>query len=387
VNHTPVHDSTAAPAGRVARYRSLDSLRGFGALLVVVHHLARSLPEALQERWRIIALPLLMGGRFAVMLFFVLSGFVLALPYFTGVKVAYLPYLVRRFFRLYPPFAFAVLVSALLCFLLGGQLLPAFSSWLSDPWSTPVTSRVVAAHLLTVGIKDYSISLDTPIWSVIVEMRVSLLFPLLVWYTRRLGWPGIAVAVVAAFACAKAQAAIGESTAYVVADSTVGALLLTGRYLVLFLLGVILAARLNWVKTTVDRLSPKLHAIVFILMVFTWLTLAYERVMDAHRGYVDIFFGVFTMYLIGLCVTYQTLSARLSGRISQWLGNISYSLYLIHMPALMAVVYLMHRRASLLEMLAVAFPATLVAGHVMHYLIERPSMALGRKLSEPTIRK
>jgi peptidoglycan/LPS O-acetylase OafA/YrhL len=83
---------------------------------------------------RYIDLPLLMGGRFAVMLFFVLSGFVLALPYFAGTSAAYGPYLVRRFCRLYPPFAFAVLVSALLCYLLGGVALPGLSDWLTEAW-------------------------------------------------------------------------------------------------------------------------------------------------------------------------------------------------------------------------------------------------------------
>src|ERR1035438_6360232 len=97
-----------------ARFKSLDALRGLAALVVVFHHLMLSLPDALRDDLRYIDLPLLMGGRFAVMLFFVLSGFVLALPYFAGTNSAYSPYLVRRFCRLYPPFAFAVLVSALL---------------------------------------------------------------------------------------------------------------------------------------------------------------------------------------------------------------------------------------------------------------------------------
>jgi peptidoglycan/LPS O-acetylase OafA/YrhL len=366
-----------------ARFKGLDSLRGLAALVVVLHHLMLSLPDGLRDDLRYIALPLNMGGRFAVILFFVLSGFVLALPYFAGTNSAYAPYLVRRFCRLYPPFAFAVLVSALLCHLLGGPSLPMVSDWLKQPWSSPVTSVVVVSHLLMVGIGwDRSIGLDGSIWSLIIEMRVSIMFPLLVLYVRRFGWSGVAAALVASFVCTNARVALGEVNA-LVAESPIGALLLTGHFVALFLLGVIVAARLDQIKELFCRVSPKLHGVVFIGMVFIWMMLAYYmKERTAHLGgYADVFCGVFTMYLIGLCVTFPKVSAKLSGRVCLWLGDISYSLYLIHLPVLLAVVYLLNGRMSLGGMFAVAFPAMLLAGHVMHHLIELPSMKLGRKLA------
>jgi peptidoglycan/LPS O-acetylase OafA/YrhL len=174
------------------RFRSLDSLRGIAAVIVVLHHLMLAVPEASQGHFRLLDLPLSLGGRFAVMLFFVLSGFVLALPYFADKHLAYGRYLVRRFCRLYPPFAFAVLISAFLCWSLGGKSLPMVSSWLNDPWSNAVTTSVVMSHLLMEGIgKSQSIDLDSPIWSLIIEMRVSFVFPLLVDYVRRFEWPGV----------------------------------------------------------------------------------------------------------------------------------------------------------------------------------------------------
>ena len=64
------------------RFRSLDAFRGLAALIVVVHHVMLSVPEGLRGPLGFMESPLGMGGRFAVMLFFVLSGFVLSLPYF-----------------------------------------------------------------------------------------------------------------------------------------------------------------------------------------------------------------------------------------------------------------------------------------------------------------
>lgn len=365
------------------RFRSLDAFRGLAALIVVVHHVILSLPDGIRGQLSFIELPFGMGGRFAVMLFFVLSGFVLSLPYFAGKNLAYGPYLVRRFSRLYPPFAFAVLISALLCWLLGGAVVPIASSWLNDPWSKTPTVGVVVSHLLMEGIGvRQSISLDGPIWSIIIEMRVSLIFPLLVLYVRRFGLAGVAVALVFAFVCAKAQTALGENTAGLVGESLAGTLLLTGRYIVMFLLGVMLAARLDRIKERFLQAPPMLHAMIFGGMVFIWMVLTYTQAMAPHRGYVDVFSGVFTLYLITSCVAFPKVSAMLSGRVCLWLGDISYSLYLIHLPVLMSMFFLLYGHVSLIWIIALSFPAMLIAGHLMHYWIERPSMNLGRMLAQ-----
>jgi peptidoglycan/LPS O-acetylase OafA/YrhL len=364
------------------RFRSVDALRGLAALVVVVHHLIGSLPGGIRGQLGFLESAFGMGGRFAVMLFFVLSGFVLSLPYFAGKNLAYGPYLLRRFCRLYPPFAFAVLISALLCWLLGGPLLPIASSWLNDPWSEPPTVGVVMSHLLMTGIGErQSISLDGPIWSLIIEMRVSLIFPLLVLYTRRFGLAGVAVSLVAAFVCAKCQSALGENTAALVGESLAGTLLFTGRFIFMFLLGVMLAARLDRIREMFLKAPPMLHAMFFGGIVSIWMVLAYTKAMAPHLGYVDVFSGVFTLYLIISCVAFPKVSAMLSGRVCLWLGDISYSLYLIHLPVLMSMFYLLYRHVSLTWIIALSFPAMLIAGHVMHQWIEQPSMNLGRNLA------
>jgi peptidoglycan/LPS O-acetylase OafA/YrhL len=275
-----------------------------------------------------------------------------------------------------------VLISGLLCWLLGGPVLPIASSWLNDAWSKPLTAGVVMSHLLMEGIgQPQSIDLDGPIWSLIIEMRVSLIFPLLVLYIKRFGWAGVAVALFASFICSKSQAALGEVTDGLVGESLAGALLLTGRYVALFLLGVVMAARLERIKAMCLRISPNLHATVLGGMVCVWMMLAYTKAIGPHRGLVDVFSGVFTMYLIALCVAFPKVSNKLSGRACLWLGDISYSLYLIHMPVLMSVFYLLSGRIPVIGIIAVALPAMLLAGHLMHYLIERPSMKFGRKLT------
>jgi peptidoglycan/LPS O-acetylase OafA/YrhL len=357
-------------------------LRGIAALIVVVHHLALAVPEAARDALPSVSSPFILSGRFCVMVFFVLSGFVLALPYVDHDRVSYGPYLVRRFCRIYIPFAFAVLVSGVCCALIGGPYMPMFSTWLNGFWAAPVTGQLIAQQLMVTGIDGpRSISLDPPIWSLIIEMRISILFPLLVLCVRRFGWASIVAALVLAYGCGKLQIAIGEKTAAGVPESVTGTFLFTGRYVVLFLLGVIMAARLKGMKELTRSLSPTRHAAALAVLIAVWFVLAYKDFEVSHSGAVDVFCGVFAMYLIALCVTFPKLSLRLSGPVWLWLGDVSYSLYLIHMPVMLTLFYLLNRDVSMRVMIALAVPASLLAAHVMQRVIERPSMTLGRKLS------
>ena len=61
-------------------------------------------------------LRLLVDGEAAVILFFVLSGYVLALPFIAGTQLTYGRYLVKRICRIWLPFAAAILLAAALSY-------------------------------------------------------------------------------------------------------------------------------------------------------------------------------------------------------------------------------------------------------------------------------
>src|SRR5215831_9998315 len=84
-------------------------------------------------------LRLLWTGYEAVILFFVLSGFVLTLQLEpqNGRSSAprYLRYLIRRLTRLYLPYALVMSVAVVLCALLGGSSIAELSDWFNMEWS------------------------------------------------------------------------------------------------------------------------------------------------------------------------------------------------------------------------------------------------------------
>jgi len=367
-----------APAN--TRFRALDSLRGLAALVVVFTHIYNVVPIPLHQAHPYLDLPLAVlsaAGQFSVIIFFVLSGFVLSLPYWNAKNQSYTSYMTRRFFRLYLPYAFAVLVAAFLC------------EALTDPasrlgWLLPVSPQIVREHLLMTGVGRESTVLDGPLWTLIIEMRVSLIFPLLFLAVRRFGWAAIILGVIGAFACCKLNALHGAQgeTAIHFGNDALGALLLTGRYIPAFMFGIFVAGYLEPVRRIQASLPMALHAAICAGIVAIHILLFNRNLQD--HGYGGILYGIMAVYLVASCATFAGLARRLSGRLFLWLGDISYSLYLIHVPVLYAVINVLHAGSNVGYGMAIAaaVPAILLSAHFMHLLVERPSVWLGRKLAE-----
>ncbi|KQT46809.1 hypothetical protein ASG52_14005 [Methylobacterium sp. Leaf456] len=169
------------------RLSQLDALRGVAALSVVLGHLYLAYNGS-EAGWVYrTALSPFVSGTMAVVLFFVLSGFVLSLPYAAGRGRSYPAFAVGRLIRLYPPVIVFVLISAAIGYLIHGQPSPDGLRRAFRMWDEQVSWLNVAAHLLALGFPADSIRLNPPIWSLIVEIRASLAFPLLFLIVVRFG--------------------------------------------------------------------------------------------------------------------------------------------------------------------------------------------------------
>ena len=146
------------------RYNELDSLRGLAAVTVVFGHLEALVFDAPivagsgWTHWRHILellnrtpLTVIMSGGSAVRFFFVLSGFVLMLPYLRHKENPYAPYLVKRICRIYLPYLAAVAIAVLGNAMLGGHPLPGFGGSATETWSVPVSAKVVLQHIVMLG--------------------------------------------------------------------------------------------------------------------------------------------------------------------------------------------------------------------------------------------
>lgn len=359
------------------RINTLDSLRGIAAFCVVLNHFYYSVPESLRATfWFIDHTPLyvLVAGRFATLLFFVLSGFVLALYYRREDKPPYSEYLIRRFCRIYLPFAASILLAFGLSHLLAGYPLQGGSDFVNSMWAEPVNGPVLATHLMMTGVHASSIRLNTVMWSLIYELRISLLFPLLVWFVFRFRIPGVITAVVAGCVAIRLYSLTGQMSA-LYAENALGSLLLTLRYIPAFCIGILIMVKKEAVMRLMQALPPYAHALGLMLSVAVIVGLK-------KINYADAAYALVGAYFICLCLASARTQRLLALSPLEWLGRVSFSLYLVHMPVLLGMHYLLAGQ-SLWLILACALPAILISAEVMYRLAELPSIRLGKRLSQP----
>src|ERR1700730_7544565 len=180
---SPIHEPEATPQTLATQDRGrlpeLDALRGLAALTVVFHHLECLLRPSHESAGmlrnaflnllhghgfhafaqaigpiRLLDLTpiyLVVAGHEPVVLFFVLSGFVLALPFYRGRALSYRAFVAKRIFRIYIPYVVAILFAIFLNATLSRGGIPTLNEWFNQTWRLPVTGSEVGRHFLFLG--------------------------------------------------------------------------------------------------------------------------------------------------------------------------------------------------------------------------------------------
>jgi len=349
-----------APASRVA---GLDGLRGLAALFVVVNHVfLRAFPG-----YPVDAAPLWAAwciyGRFAVVVFIVLSGFSLALsPARHGWRLDGLSKFARRRARRILPAYWAALVFSLVI------------AWVVMP---PPGQRVPGAPTVLVnGLLLQNLihvpSPDRSFWSIAVEVQLYLAFPLLLLLVRRAGAAAmlatVTVLVLAVGIVAPHVAWLDWHTLQSPPD--LAALFACG----IVAGGIATASRrtraLPWHWLALVAAAPVLATIAWRGSVWTLDDLLW----------IDLALGPAIACLLAALATGRpaALVRLLETRPVRNLGASSYSLYLTHGPIVViaydeVVAGRVHAGVpAFLVTLAVAVPATVVFAHGFAAVFERP---------------
>jgi peptidoglycan/LPS O-acetylase OafA/YrhL len=365
---------------RQPRYLELDSLRGLAALIVVLHHLRLLWETDTQPTSAVLNFFLGLVGPFgteSVMLFFVLSGFVLSLPAVEGRPQPYVTFLIRRIFRIYVPYLAALLVAVSGAFWLHGIV--TRSTWFHEFWAEPVSWHAVGQHVLFLGV--YNVYLfDPPIWSLVHEMRISIIFPLLCGLVLRFKsrWSLAIVAglTITAIMIEKRPLQIVP----LIADSF--------QYAGLFVLGIFLArerGRLEaWFRGQRRLVKVLIGTASLWLFLFAGQAVAGPPSHFLHHSRVYVAQLVTAFGAGGLMIV--SINSAFLKRILSWqpihfLGEISYSLYLWHFIVLLFCVHLLYGKTPLWGILCLTLVLSIPVSWCSYLWIEKPSMNLGRRLS------
>jgi peptidoglycan/LPS O-acetylase OafA/YrhL len=354
------------------RESSLDALRGFAAVAVVIAHTTIVGLYNVEPYWTYLKwspLRVFWSGHQAVILFFVLSGFALSRMLESIKGESYFSYLSSRIVRLYPPYLASVIVAALAYWLLLKLGFNWEKGWLN--LSKPVLDQeVLINHLLMIGSFDTN-SINPPIWSLVHEMRLSIVFPLILAATVRWGWKALMVAV-------SSSLFIGALTLHGKPDGLSWwhlSLLSTVHYGTFFLLGAFLSRKSPLIVKYLVGLSNKARGVLWLSYLLLYAYPFDNPWTFGQRIFGDIFIGIGSAGLIGLALSSNTVFLSKYG---QSLGKISYSLYLNHNLALSLSIIIFYMAIPEMGVWLVTFCLAFLLAYLMGHLVEQPAQKLSR---------
>jgi peptidoglycan/LPS O-acetylase OafA/YrhL len=360
---------------------ALTGLRGAAALWVAAYHLL--LPAGF-----VTGRPAAMLGRgyLAVDLFFVLSGFVMALRYGQHFAAGlsgpvFGRFLWRRLARLYPLYGL-ILVTRFAYTLLRYHSFDLPRAWIAAPLVDPAWD--LPANLLMVQSWGLAGSSIGTAWSISAEWGAYWLFPILATLVLWRRWTTALATLAAAAALILAVALLDAGSGYHagVLDAwnglTAGPIM---RCLGGFTLGMGLRRLATIPPVAAAAGSPPCRAAILLALAAMITTGAPDLAI----------YPILALLVLALaCGTSPTIFATPA---LVWLGEISYALYLLHI-FLLHPLDLARAQARLvlppwaadLAAPAAIFALLLAAAHLTHHAVERPGRRLMMRLADRHMR-
>lgn len=372
----------------------LDGLRGLAALYVMIGHARWLLWEGYSEGY--LKHPELYGafqkavmyffslfkyGHEAVLFFFVLSGFVIHLKHARQIKKGvytvfdFKTYLGRRAKRLYPPLLFALLLTF---------MLDSYGRTMNYGIYTGFTNYSVINESINsdLGLKTFLGNLlflqrtfvpvygsNGPLWSLMYEWWFYMIYPLFLIINKR--------SIAGSFGVVTIVATLASLLPEIPMISTVL------QYFFSWCLGAFLA-----------DFHAKRYTINAILPVGLTLLLPAMFILDSKVPF-DVLAD--TLWAIGFAALIYTLlrafqngkNFRILSKL-KWLGDCSYTLYIIHFPIFVLFSgALMHFNRGLLPVsqwyIVLGVSLALVLAYLMHFIIEKPFTKTKRKVEHPVV--
>lgn len=345
-------------------------LRGPAALLVVYSHFVGQYLDWRHQtywlkRWitTVIERPLMLSdhfGQLGVMIFFLISGFII-----THVARSENPlrFAIRRVFRIYPAY-WAIVIAIIVLGAILGSFNPlgvgSFHLGLLYDWRTVLKTVTITNYLfdpqnVVLGV-GWTLQIEVMFYALILAMT-----PLI----RR--WPTRALTAELALITVSIASShqLGGNWFLFCANAAYIPYMLIGQAIYFYWSGGLSGAR-----------ALMLGGLCYLVIVF--------GLYQIHTGFLE--FGHSRMLPLIMALAIFTWALNYGHRlglhhVAKSLSDISYSLYLVQGPFGLLLIFKLHPLIGYGNAAAVAFIAVLLAAYVMHRFIERPTIELGRRLS------
>ena len=348
--------------------RYIDALRAIAALLVVWLHaagtFARTSPETERSGgWLYSTIAYIDVGHIGVVVFFLISGFVIPFSISPDRAAPVGSFVIRRLFRIYPAYWLSVPLAALAIF------------WI---WGTPFSAREILINLTLMqdvfGVRPA----EGVYWTLLVELAFYALCVVLLLTNSLFDMRRVALLA----------AALGLAFAATVATYWLrNKIMLTNAPYWFLNLSVMLCGAMFR-----DRWHSGAHARDRVVDVLLWAMLAAYIVVLPICSVIATGPGnnVLLTYSFGFLIFIAgTRWLRIETRVTDWLGTISYSIYLFHSVVFLAIEWCLLRQPAgsswrtqhLAAYMAVGVAAVLIVASLVYACVEKPGIALGHRLA------
>jgi len=307
------------------RYRALDGLRGTAALVVMFFHI-HAIPQP--------------AGLMGVMIFFMISGFLMGVLYIdtSWSPKNVLEFLRRRFARVMPLYLFIVIVSYTSIILFNYPILYKIDKL-----------RLFIGHLLVVkGI--------SALWTIPVEVQFYLLFPLIWLSFWLLGWrlATFLVILLSIFGLCSWVVPISWDLIHLVHYFCFG-----------IVVAIVVSQMTNRSNITWD--FGFFCSVLAIVLVFIQNTISGYSAYSAASATASI-------AVLFTCTQSKLAATILGGRIGHFFGEISYSIYLWHIPVMNFLLRTHFWSISDPWLFLVIYPGIVIAVSWASYrIVEKPA--------------
>lgn len=340
----------------------IDSLRGLAAMGVVIFHLHGNLRNSISGWFPDFLTFVCEHGFLGVPVFFVLSGFVISHSTDNAnVTAKYIcMFALRRSIRLDPPYWIAI-ITAIVLTVVKNNLFPQY-------YIQPPSIGTVVAHIFYVQ----DILLLSPIssifWTLCLEIQLYFFFISSRWIFQQ-------------FRNNNAQKEWRVDAYFLIVIGILSSLVklnylsidVPGFFLPYwhhFLLGVLA----NW------AIKRKISHVMYLMVIVFFIVLL------IFRAEINTLFAVSTSLLIWIIGCNNTFDRFLSGKYLQYLGKISYSLYLLHSEIGWKYLSIAKQFTGAIVtpfvgtvLFLSGIAVSIISAHFLYYLVERPALNLSKK--------
>lgn len=358
----------------------MDGVRGFAALWVLLGHISN---------FTGLHVPLLSYPFMAVDVFMLMSGFLMAQHFLLRRNKepwesprTHLVFYVRRFFRIAPLYYVMLIPAVIGHSYYSGALSSLTKSMFTpvyDPSETTMTAGNLIVHLTFLFglLPQYCANLIIPDWSIGLEMQFYAVFPLLMVLARRCGLVAFTIGSVAVWEVANRLIAV-----YVVSTPKLLGLFPQPSFLPLKLVYFTSGILLAWGYME-DRKSATRRSMIAILAI----------VSVASTGSVVMLCVIVALLLLlfyrpekkrGISTPLGALQFILGNRLSAFLGDTSYGVYLLHMLLLIPVLSFIRTGSPLSRFCLVSVtvvPLCYAISWALSRMVENPGIALGKRIA------